>query len=500
MMGSPQHLTDRIALKWPSLLPLAGTALLAALAVVLGLAIGIKMTGKEWAILVTATGLGTYVALAIVNIRHALLFWIVTAPFARFLDLEIELGRRIPNLTLNRLMVGTLVVLFLAQVTINRRKLARFHWADLLLVAFLVASSLSISISVEDFSAAAQSFLDLLIVPALVYFLAKNLTTNLREFKSVMLAMMVVGLYLALLATREQLTGDVWFYPEDRSVAYSSNVRRVVGLLGNPAFIALVINMAAPWTFYLFLKRGRRPLLRVAIMLILFAGVYFCMNRSGWLALVITMLTMATLVPESRRFLGIALLVMAVVGIVYGAMIITSPAVQERLTAQGPIEYRMETWDVAWKMIRDHPTFGVGWESFSYYYRRYNRWDIYLRAVPTPHNTFLWVAAMGGIVALAPFVLFWLALAGTGLSLYLQAAVSGDPYGHRSLAGTYLACLVGVMVPAMTTDILSGAFNNIIMFLFIGSFLGAVSQTPTVGTRLPAEPPRSPTPHILEQA
>ncbi len=464
---------------------MAGTVLLAALAIVLGLAMGKKMTGEEWTILLTAAGFGVYVAVAVIDIRHAFLFWLVTAPFARFIHLEIELGRRIPNLTLNRLMVGILLVLFLAQVTIHRRRLARFHWADLYLVVFLGASFLSLSISVVDFAKGFKAVLDLLVVPALVYFLAKNLTTNRNELKSVLVAMMIVGLYLSLLATREQLTGKVWFYPEDRSVEYSANVRRVVGLLGNPAFISMIINMAFPWVFYLFLTRGKHPVLRATVILALFAGIYFCMNRSGWAALVVTLLAMAVLVPESRRFFVMVLVVIGVVAVIYGALILASPVVQERLTAEGPIEYRMQTWDVAWRMIKDHPAFGVGWESFSHYYSRYDVWDIYLIATPTPHNTFLWVTLMGGLVALVPFVLLLAALVSTGLSVYLRAAVSGDPYKQRSLAGTYLACLAGVLVPAVTTDILSGAYNNIIMFLFIGAFLGTISRERVVEVSRP---------------
>jgi O-antigen ligase len=482
--GSTTKPASRVT--WSGILAVAGTVLLAGLAIALGLAIGKKMTGEEWTILLTAAGFGVYVAIAVIDVRHAFLFWIVTAPFARFIHLEIELGRRIPNLTLNRLMVGALLVLFLAQVTIHRRNLARFHWADVCLVAFLGASFLSLPISVLDFSKAFKGFLDLLVVPALVYFLAKNLTTNRRELKSVLLAMMFVGVYLALLATHEQLTGVVWFYPEDRSVIYSRDVRRVVGLLGNPAFIALIINMAVPWVFYLFRKRGRRPLLRALVILALFAGIYLCMNRSGWASLVVSLLVMAVLVPQSRRYFIITLVVIGILAVVYGAVILASPAVQERLTAEGPIEYRVQTWDVAWRMIKDHPSFGVGWESFSNYYTRYAVWDVYLIATPTPHNTFLWVALMGGAVALVPFVLFLASLFSVGLGVYVRAMVSGDPLDQRGLAGTFLACLVSVLVPAMTTDILSGAYNNIIMFLFIGAFLGTISQERAVAAVQPA--------------
>jgi hypothetical protein len=53
-----------------------------------------------------------------------------------------------------------------------------------------------------------------------------------------MLALLVIGFYLAFLATREQLTGRCLVLPEDPQYPVYGRIRRVVGLLGNPAYIA----------------------------------------------------------------------------------------------------------------------------------------------------------------------------------------------------------------------------------------------------------------------
>jgi putative inorganic carbon (HCO3(-)) transporter len=465
-----------MAAKWHSILALAGTVLLAAVTIALGLAIGKKMTGREWTILVTATGLGIYVAVAVIDVRHAFLFWIVTAPFARFLDLEIELGRRIPNLTLNRLMVGTLLILFLAQVTIHRRKLARFTWADFFLIIFCLAGIVSLLPSELGLIKAIQSYFDLIMVPIVIYFLARNTITTRRDLRTVMFVLLIVGCYFAFLATREQLTGNVWFYPEDRSIQYTRSIRRVVGLLGNPAYIAVTIAMAVPWAWYLFLKAHRRRVLLLMVIALMTAGVYFCMNRSGWAGLVISLVVLALFVPRFRRIFFLLLLVGVIVGGVYWTAIITSATVQERLEAQGPVDYRVDTWAIALRMIRDHPITGIGYQNFSEYYRRYGQWDIYLRAMPTPHNTYLGIILMGGIVAFVPFVAFLGAIAYTALKLYFGALRNPRAYPSADLVGTFLASLSAILVPAAVMDVLDGYYNTMIMFLILGAFFGAVTE------------------------
>ncbi|NGX59469.1 MAG: hypothetical protein KR126chlam3_00621, partial [Chlamydiae bacterium] len=113
--------------------------------------------------------------------------------------------------------------------------------------------------------------------------------------------LVVVGVYLALLATREQLTGNVWFYPEDRSVLYTRNIRRVVALLGNPAYIAVSIGMGLPFAWYLFLTSHRHRLWYLIAAGVMMVGIYFCMNRSGWAGALASMVVLALFVRRFRR-------------------------------------------------------------------------------------------------------------------------------------------------------------------------------------------------------
>jgi|GEM_PF-668916 len=456
-------------------LAVVGVLFMAGMAVVLGLLIGKRTYAEKWPILVTMSGLATYLAIALMNARHALLLWIVTAPFARFAYLNIELGRGIPNLTLNRIMTGVLLVLVLAQSATQRRKVARPSVLDIFLLLYCAAAALSVPSAVLELKSAVQSFFDLVMIPIAVYFLARTLITDRQRLQAVMHALIIVGVYLALLATREQLTGDVWFYPEDRSVQYTQNIRRVVALLGNPAYLATCINMALPWVWYLMLRAPRRRLLYLVIVGVMMAGVYFCMNRSAWGGLVIAYGVMALLIKRFRRYFALMLLVGAVLAVVYWALIVSSATVRERLQAQGPITYRSETWNVALRMIRDNLAFGIGYENFQFYYQRYGQWDVYLRALPTPHNTYLWVMLMGGVIAFLPFMAFLGAVALSALGLYIRGGKQEGTFPDADLAATFLASMAAFWAPALVMDVLTGYYNTMLMFLIIGAFFGAAA-------------------------
>lgn len=451
------------------------TILLAGIAIGLACFMGKRITSDEWPILVTATGLATFVVISIINARHALLLWMVMAPFARFIYLDIELGRGIPNLTLSRIMTGVLLLLILAQAATGRRKLVRLSWADFLLLLFCLAAAVSVPSTVTPLKSAAQTFFDRVVIPIAVYFLARNLITNRRDLTAVMYTLVIIGLYLALLATREQLTGDVLFYPEDRSIQYTASIRRVVGLLGNPAFTVLTINMTVPWTWYLLSNARRHRLALLVILGIMMAGAYFCMNRSGWVGLLVALITMALLIKRFRQFFVVMLLVGAIVAGVYWALIVSSPAVQERLRAQGPIEYRAETWRVALIMLRDNPILGVGYENFSQLYQHYGRWDINAPVLPTPHNTYLWVLLAGGVVAFVPFIAFLGVVVFSALRLWAVARGSSDGFPDAGLAGVFLASMASILTSALALDVIYGTFNTMIMFLIMGAFWGAVS-------------------------
>jgi O-antigen ligase len=126
-------------------------------------------------------------------------------------------------------------------------------------------------------------------------------------------------------------------------------------------------------------------------------------------------------------------------------------------------------------MIRDNLAFGIGYENFQFYYRQYGQWDVYLRALPTPHNTYLWVMLMGGLTAFIPFMAFLGTVALSALKLYARRGRQSEAFPDADLAATFLASMATFWAPALVMDVLTGYYNTMIMFLIIGAFFGAVA-------------------------
>ena len=446
--------------------------ILAGVGIGLGLFLGKRISEGKWPILITLSGLAVYVSVALINARHALLFFMATAPFSRFVYLDLELGKGIPNLTLTRVMTGVLLLLLVAQLATRRRELIQMTWIDAFLLAFCGTLALSIPAARMGFKTTIQTFFDLILVPAIIYFLTRNMIRSYRDFKSVMYMLLVVGLYMGFLATWEQLTGRTWFYPENRSVYYTRHIRRVVSLLGNPAYLALVLNMGVPFVWYLFLEAKQHRLLLLGSVGLMMSGIFFCMNRAGWAGLLCALIVMALFVKKFWRIFVVMVVLGVMVAGVYWATIVASPAVQERLQASGPIAFRKEAWRVGFLMARDNPWFGVGFENYHFYYRQYARWNIYLRAAPSPHNTFLWVLLTGGLVALVPFVAFVGGIVYEPLKLYFTSW-DEEESPMSDLAGVFLASMASVLVPGLVMDLPAGHYHMMLWFFVMGSFFGA---------------------------
>ena len=494
---APSQAPSRLRRVLARLVAVVATLLLAVAAVGIAYFMGREIKSDQWAILVTATGVATYIAVAVVNAKHAFILWLVTAPFARFAYLNLELGKGIPDLSLNRVMTGVLMVLILATAAGQRRRLVRFAWTDFWLLLFALGAMLSVPSSLETLKTSIQSFFDLVLIPVAVYFFARNLLTSREDVKTLIYALFIIGVYLGLLATHEQLTGVVWFYPEDRSVVYSDNIRRVVGLMGNPACMAISIAMIVPWGWYLYLNARRHRFWLLALVVLMMAGCYFCMNRSGWVGLALGLIVMAILVKRFRRIFIPLLLVVAIVAGIYWAVIVSSTVVEERLTAEGPIAYRMAAWEVAFTMLRSNLVFGVGYENYGSLYSQYSYWDIDISVEPYPHNTYLWVLLMGGLVAFLPFFLFllttaWKAFRATRNTAIDETIGSGNsPEGpptlassRSELAGVFLASMAAVFAPAAVGDIFYCYYAMIVLFCILGTLNGVLNGS---GTSKPVE-------------
>ncbi len=437
-----------------------------------GLLIGAVLASPDWKMAITVAGLVTYVAVVLVNPTAGFLLWVATAPFARFLYLNISLGRGIPDLSLDRIVSAFTFVLLMAQLAIRKRHMARLTVVDLFMVLFLLGAGLSLPQAMAGTTATIQAFFDTQVVPLLVYLMAKNLINNRSAHRAFVFTLLFMGAYLSALVIHEQLTGIILFYPEGRTLQYTAHIRRVVGLLGNPAFFAMILGMILPFAWRALLQARTRwgGLIRLALVGAMVWAIYLCYNRAGWLAALLAMLFMALFYPRFRKLFMPLLLLAGIVTALSWGQLSQSYVISERLTAQAPVDYRFNAIDVALRMVSSNPVFGRGYGNFGYLYARYATDWTQTRVLPAPHNTYINILVSAGLAGFVPFVGLFLAILGHGLRLW--------KLGGRNLAidRSLLVCMVGSLLVYTSTiffsDIVAVPYVTSVFFCIVGGVLG----------------------------
>jgi len=463
---------------WERFKRIAVPVFLALVALALGLAMGYLLVSPSASNVMTFVGVAFCLGAVLVDPKLGLLLWVIISPYARFVPLDIVLGRSIPDLKLDRVITLVLAMLWAAQVAVGRRKGARVYWSDVFFAAFALFTLVSYSGSPFTLSKAVQNYWDVWLVPVLAYLMARQLFRSEQDMKRVGVTLGIIGVYMGLLATHEQLTGVILFYPENRSVIYTTHIRRVVNLLGNPATLAACLSIAAP-----FAARGMveavtrwRRLVWVGVLLIMGMGSLMCYNRSGWLGFVLSLLVMIPFYPRFRKVFLPVFLVAGVALLAAWGIVSATPAVRERLEAQGPIVGRIESYTAALRMAAAHPILGVGQGNYGKYYSLYARgvesqyFDPNRRVTASPHNSLLYVLANGGLVTFLPYIGFILSSFFITFKFYRR--VKERTGRARGLIVASWGAMVGYLIPCMGADLVAIPYLSVLCFLVVGAVQG----------------------------
>jgi len=457
--------------------------LLVAVAVGFGLFLGDMVVSPNWQDAIRIAVLGGLVVVVLTNPINGLLLWIILAPYALapyteiWSILNIRLPPGIPDLTLERLAIGILGIVWVAQLAVGRRRIRRVGAVEILMAVFFVMALPSVVTGVGGINRTVQVLFDKFVTPFLVFVLAKNLYEEEIGLGKLGGALSVIGGYVSSMIFYEHVTGRPLFSSVGRRLSYSRSLRKIVSLLGNPAFLGTVLGMIAPIALH-GLVRARSLYARAlygALFLGALLGNFLCYNRGAWLSLLVCLVMLMVLSPEYRRILLPILVVGAAVGLVYWQSISESAIVTERLTNVSAVRFRLTMLEDSEKMIRDHLLFGVGLDSYAHHFFEYGgHWETLAYDLPTPHNTFILVLATMGLACFAPYALMFVCMF---LEMRAMLRRSGrDARVDRALLVSGLGVVAVYVVSALTVDLYVSVFTSLVFFLITGTVLGYVSH------------------------
>ncbi|NOX62343.1 MAG: hypothetical protein GXP42_10440 [Chloroflexi bacterium] len=340
------------------------------------------------------------------------LLWLFLFPFAPFLPFNISMPAGVPDLSYPRMIGGFLTMYLLAQIVSGRRKMARVMWVDLAAPFLIFALALSGARSINGWLWGVQSTFDSSVMPLLVYFIARQLVRTRQDLLKFGAMLMAIAAVIATFTITEQLFGFAPFRVASAATVYTAGVRKVAVLLANPAYIAVTIAIVIPVALERLLH-SRSPAGKVffsALTLLYLAAIALTYNRSGWISGALALLVAGMLVKGVRRFLLPTFLAGGVALFLLWPQIQNSP-IGERLTAESPVDYRLQALQVGLDLAREQPILGIGWGSFGRMAAaRGFRQGANIHVLPTTHNSYLNFLVSGGVLLLASYLLLLAAL------------------------------------------------------------------------------------------
>jgi len=465
-MGSSETYTMSVLQKisWPVLrrASVLRVPLLILLVIALGLGMGLMFTSPAGVTVSSLLNVGACVAITLVNPLGGFLIWLLLSPLTPWLNLDINFGAGIPDLTLDRVLVALILAILLAEAAIGKRKMPRLtrleNWMILTLLALSIAALNGGSL-VKDF----QNLIDRWAMPFLVYYVAKNLIGDRRSLDRLLVTAIALGTYCAIYGIYTQFTGNILFSAEEirlKHTMYSASLRQMRGLLGSPHAFGWVFSTVIPVTFYKLIAEKvvwKKQVYAIALTAQVL-GLFLTYKRAAWIGTIASFLVIQQFYPQFRRLFFVLLIVtLAVMGLTWD-QISESAVATERVgykvdTANGRLLFWGEAIDL-WKL---KPVFGYGWNGF----KRVSQDE------DPVENTYLYVLVSAGLVGLIPFVM--------SLVSVLWAAIDLGRLGDRwSFVDRGLLAVLGGLFVSFMINIFSVTINSPIALALVWALVGGI--------------------------
>ncbi|MCL4459351.1 MAG: O-antigen ligase family protein [Chloroflexi bacterium] len=277
--------------------------------------------------------------------------------------------------------------------------------------------------------------------PVLLYYLLRQARDGrrwiLRWSEALLLAAVVVALV------------GLYQYLFTQDVITAEGVRRIRAVYGSPNNVGLFLGRLVPLAGCLALFAGRRRLLYTLATVVMLLCLVLTFSLGAWLAVLVAAIFIAFVVKGKRAVLPVGMGVAAV------ALGLLPLAQVERIRShlqlgEGTTFLRLQLWQAAVNMVKDHPLFGIGLDNFLYRYREHYRLPEAWQEpnISHPHNLILDYWLRLGLPGLIVGVWLLVRFFSRGLRLY-----------RRLNEATLKALMLGLLA-GMVDFVVHGMIDN----------------------------------------
>ncbi len=391
-------------------------------------------------------------------------------------------------LTLDRLLLGGLLVSYFVQRYHGLADPKPFCWIDGCMLAF--AGWLVIRTFMHDWRAespGAVAPLWLLVsgylTPVLIYFLVRNSRWDSGQVMTAYRFLALFGIYLALTGLAE-IAGQWWAvfprYISDPALGIHFGRARGPLLQSQSLGIYLVLCLFAAWAWQ---RHAIRPIqVTLYAMVPVFAlAIYFTYTRCVWLALILGGFVILCVSLQGRwrpLIVGGSLAGALLVGILSWNQIVGiereagAEAARESVTQRASFAY------VSWQMFKDRPLLGFGFGQFPDAKRPYlsdRSTSNHLEAIRVQphHNTFLSLLTETGLIGLCLYLCILGGWVWTGWKMWRDPTT--NPW-YRTQGVLVIGCVAAYFGPALFFDLAYSPNDHWLLFLIGGITTGIATQ------------------------
>jgi O-antigen ligase len=320
---------------------------------------------------------------------------------------------------------------------------------------------------------AVEIVLDTIILPALLFFVARRLVNDRSDWERLLRAFVIAGALLGLIAVAERVLGFELATRSGGAVAHAYEYGIGVRVSGPYATddalaVALLVCLAATllWAQADARLRWRTALLVVALEL---GGLTFTFFRGAWIATLVVFVVCLGLRPRRyARIIGMLALSAAVAAaVVAGAA--NSSSLSQRLNNFQNVSGRFATYGQALQLFERHVADGVGIGQFATAQEAElpTATVAGVNAVASAHDSYLDILGEGGLLVAVPFILLNLMVG--RLIHRLRKLGSLDPFDVLIGAALLAATLAYVLVSLEETVITSSTASNAFVAVLLGA-------------------------------
>ncbi len=312
------------------------------------------------------------------------------------------------------------------------------------------------------------------IVPTIVYALIRQLPIGRRDWSGALVALVVLGVYLAVTAILE--AGHCWSLVFPRYIS-DPNLGIHFGRARGPELNSVSLGIyltACCLSTWILLPEARQRWQQLAILLIVpltIFGVFLTYTRSTWIGLGLSSLVVAAFqIPKRWRLpaFGGGAVVMLLLFVSSWGNLLDIKREGSAGDSEHSVDQRESFAYVSWQMFCDHPILGVGFGRFydqKLPYLSDRRQTVELESIRKlhHHNTLLSVLTETGMVGMAAFVALFVALVRTGWRLATNITAPAWIRAHGVLL---LALIANYVSSAVFHDLTLLPSQELLLFVF----------------------------------